>query len=107
MPRQFCRTLYQCLEKLVIYLPVGSILSPNILIPLLRIMWLITPDDTQSLSKWKHFYSEDAISFSEVDIITPAQKLLARQLTCDIVPGESLLVTGLLLLFDFYYLYAS
>lgn len=51
-------------------------------------------DDTQSLSKWKHFYSEDAISFSEVDIITPAQKLLARQLTCGIVPGESLLVTG-------------
>lgn len=51
-------------------------------------------DDTQSLSKWKHLYSEDAITFSEVDIVTPAQKLLARQLTCDIVPGASLLVTG-------------
>ncbi|XP_024021422.1 ABC transporter D family member 1 isoform X1 [Morus notabilis] len=51
-------------------------------------------DDTQSLSKRKHISSEDAITFSEVDIITPAQKLLARKLTCDIVPGESLLVTG-------------
>lgn len=36
----------------------------------------------------------DAISFSEVDIITPGQKLLARKLTCDILPGKSLLVTG-------------
>ncbi|XXG65186.1 hypothetical protein AAC387_Pa05g2954 [Persea americana] len=38
--------------------------------------------------------AEDVISFSDVDIITPGQKLLARQLTCDIVPGKSLLVTG-------------
>ncbi|KAL4378612.1 hypothetical protein GQ457_02G009330 [Hibiscus cannabinus] len=38
--------------------------------------------------------AKDVISFSEVDIITPAQKLLARQLTCDVVPGKSLLVTG-------------
>eukprot|EP00262_Sarcandra_glabra_P018238 TRINITY_DN6477_c0_g2_i1.p1 TRINITY_DN6477_c0_g2~~TRINITY_DN6477_c0_g2_i1.p1 ORF type:complete len:624 (+),score=92.76 TRINITY_DN6477_c0_g2_i1:1-1872(+) len=37
---------------------------------------------------------EDVISFSEVDIITPTQKLLARQLTCSIMQGESLLVTG-------------
>ncbi|XP_074306712.1 ABC transporter D family member 1 isoform X2 [Silene latifolia] len=38
--------------------------------------------------------SDDIISFSDVDIITPSQKLLARQLSCDIVPGKSLLVTG-------------
>ncbi|KAE8704920.1 ABC transporter D family member 1 [Hibiscus syriacus] len=38
--------------------------------------------------------AKDVISFSEVDIITPAQKLLARQLTCDVVPEKSLLVTG-------------
>ncbi|XP_050382977.1 ABC transporter D family member 1 [Argentina anserina] len=38
--------------------------------------------------------SEDAINFSEVDIITPSQKLLASKLTCDIIPGKSLLVTG-------------
>lgn len=38
--------------------------------------------------------SEDVISFSEVDIITPGQKVLARKLTCDIVKGKSLLVTG-------------
>lgn len=37
---------------------------------------------------------KDVISFMEVDIITPAQKLLARQLTWDIVEGKSLLVTG-------------
>ncbi|KAF5196503.1 Abc transporter d family member, partial [Thalictrum thalictroides] len=36
----------------------------------------------------------DIISFSEVDIITPAQKLLARKLTCDVLPGKSLLLTG-------------
>ncbi|XP_019185646.1 PREDICTED: ABC transporter D family member 1 [Ipomoea nil] len=38
--------------------------------------------------------SEDVISFSGMNIITPAQKLLARKLTCDIMPGKSLLVTG-------------
>ncbi|ERN14929.1 hypothetical protein AMTRI_Chr02g213560 [Amborella trichopoda] len=37
---------------------------------------------------------EDLIFFSEVDIITPTQKLLARRLTMDITPGKSLLVTG-------------
>ncbi|XP_059433464.1 ABC transporter D family member 1 isoform X1 [Corylus avellana] len=50
--------------------------------------------ESKSPSKRRDLYSEDAISFSEVDIVTPAQKMLARQLTCDIVPGESLLVTG-------------
>ena len=38
--------------------------------------------------------SQDRISFSEVDIITPAQKLMASQLSCEIVAGKSLLVTG-------------
>lgn len=42
---------------------------------------------TQSLSN-------DIISFSKVDIISPAQKMLASKLTCDILPGKSLLVTG-------------
>lgn len=50
--------------------------------------------NTLSSSKTTDLYIEDTISFSEVDIITPAQKLLARQLTCDIVPRKSLLVTG-------------
>ncbi|KAI4383483.1 hypothetical protein MLD38_009316 [Melastoma candidum] len=44
--------------------------------------------------KRRDLYSEDIISFSKVDIITPAQKLLARKLTCDITPGKSLLMTG-------------
>ncbi|KAJ4898758.1 ABC transporter D family member 1 [Raphanus sativus] len=38
--------------------------------------------------------SQDRISFSEVDIITPAQKLMASQLSCEIIAGKSLLVTG-------------
>ncbi|KAI5343957.1 hypothetical protein L3X38_011833 [Prunus dulcis] len=50
--------------------------------------------DTQSPSKWRDYNSEDVITFSEVNIITPSQKILARELTCDIVPGKSLLVTG-------------
>nr|XP_043630919.1 ABC transporter D family member 1-like [Erigeron canadensis] len=41
-----------------------------------------------------HFKNEDGIFISEVDIITPSQKLLARRLTCNIVPGKSLLLTG-------------
>lgn len=49
---------------------------------------------TGSLIKRSGFYSEDMISFTEVDIITPGQKMLATKLTCDIVPGKSLLVTG-------------
>ncbi|KAM7262302.1 hypothetical protein ACFE04_021379 [Oxalis oulophora] len=36
----------------------------------------------------------DVISFVDADIITPSQKLLARQLTCDVESGKSLLVTG-------------
>ncbi|KAG9444196.1 hypothetical protein H6P81_015536 [Aristolochia fimbriata] len=36
----------------------------------------------------------DIISFKEVDIITPGQKLLARKLACNITPGRSLLLTG-------------
>ncbi|KAL8475087.1 hypothetical protein ACS0TY_031493 [Phlomoides rotata] len=45
-------------------------------------------------TKSTELHSDDIISFSKVDIITPSQKILARQLTCDIVPGKSLLVTG-------------
>ncbi|KAL9393556.1 hypothetical protein Peur_012841 [Populus x canadensis] len=47
-----------------------------------------------SPSKNNELYSKDAISFMEVDIITPAQKLLARQLTFDIEQRKSLLLTG-------------
>ncbi|KAJ8765454.1 hypothetical protein K2173_014576 [Erythroxylum novogranatense] len=39
-------------------------------------------------------HSKDTISFLEVDMITPTQKLLAKQLSCDISEGKSLLVTG-------------
>lgn len=45
-------------------------------------------------SKSTEVHSDDSISFSKVDIITPSQKILARQLVCEIVPGKNLLVTG-------------
>ncbi|KAF5960513.1 hypothetical protein HYC85_001722 [Camellia sinensis] len=48
----------------------------------------------ESLTKLTESQSNDLISFSKVDIISPSQKLLARKLTCDILPGKSLLVTG-------------
>ncbi|XP_024314654.1 ABC transporter D family member 1 [Brachypodium distachyon] len=38
--------------------------------------------------------SEEIISFRDVDIVTPSQKLLASQLSCDVSQGKSLLVTG-------------
>lgn len=38
--------------------------------------------------------NSNVITFSEVDIVTPAQKLLARKLSFDVSPGRSLLVTG-------------
>lgn len=38
--------------------------------------------------------SQDIVTFCKVDIVTPSQKLLAKQVTCDVVPGKSLLVTG-------------
>lgn len=50
--------------------------------------------DNWSQSQRTEPYAEDVISFAKVDIITPGQKLLARKLTCDVVPGKSLLVTG-------------
>ncbi|KAH7565714.1 hypothetical protein JRO89_XS08G0004400 [Xanthoceras sorbifolium] len=49
---------------------------------------------SQSQHKRIKLHSEDVISFSKLDIITPTQKLLARKLTCEILPGKSLLVTG-------------
>jgi ABC-type uncharacterized transport system fused permease/ATPase subunit len=36
----------------------------------------------------------DSISFANVDVITPAGKMLARQLTVAVQPGRSLLVSG-------------
>ncbi|RLM98140.1 hypothetical protein C2845_PM06G09630 [Panicum miliaceum] len=38
--------------------------------------------------------SEGIISFHEVDIVTPSQKLLASKLSCNVVQGKSLLLTG-------------
>ncbi|XP_066356803.1 ABC transporter D family member 1-like [Miscanthus floridulus] len=38
--------------------------------------------------------SEEIISFHEVDIVTPSQKLLARKLSCNVVQGKGLLLTG-------------
>ncbi|XP_039156220.1 ABC transporter D family member 1-like [Eucalyptus grandis] len=53
----------------------------------------VSASDAILPSKSSNLHSEDNISFYKVDIITPAQKLLARKFTCDIVPGKSLLVT--------------
>lgn len=50
--------------------------------------------DNSSTSEKNYQYSDDEISFSNVDIVAPGQKMLARQLRCDISPGKSLLVTG-------------
>ncbi|KAI9113779.1 hypothetical protein K1719_015030 [Acacia pycnantha] len=44
--------------------------------------------------KMRDVQTTDVMSFSKVDIVTPAQKMLARELTCDIMRGGSLLVTG-------------
>ncbi|KAJ7521019.1 hypothetical protein O6H91_19G034300 [Diphasiastrum complanatum] len=38
--------------------------------------------------------NDDDIVFSEVDILTPSQKMLARRLTFRVQPGQSMLVTG-------------
>ncbi|KAF6987268.1 hypothetical protein CFC21_004926 [Triticum aestivum] len=38
--------------------------------------------------------SDEIIEFHEVDIVTPSQKLLARKLSCSVVQGKSLLLTG-------------
>lgn len=42
----------------------------------------------------RDYHSKDVISFSKVSIVTPNQKMLARELTCDVELGGSLLVTG-------------
>lgn len=50
--------------------------------------------DTSLSSEENAIDLQDTISFSNVDIITPSQKLLARKLTCEIIQGKSLLLTG-------------
>ena len=47
-----------------------------------------------AISPVRDVHSRYVISFSKVDIVTPAQKMLARELECDIERGGSLLVTG-------------
>lgn len=51
-------------------------------------------DENAGTSSKSNEESKDVISFLEVDIITPTHNLLARKLTCEIVPGKSLLLTG-------------
>lgn len=46
------------------------------------------------ISSATDYHSKDVISFSKVNIVTPSQKMLARELTCDVELGRSLLVTG-------------
>ncbi|CAI9260794.1 unnamed protein product [Lactuca saligna] len=53
-------------------------------------------DENAGASSNSNEESEDVISLLEVDIITPTHNLLARKLTCEIVPGKSLLLTGLM-----------
>lgn len=62
--------------------------KPAMLNPLLLI------EENRKSKKFDHFLDEDVISFSEVDIVTPTQKLLARKLTFEVTPQRSLLVTG-------------
>ncbi|XP_052197814.1 ABC transporter D family member 1 [Diospyros lotus] len=52
------------------------------------------PLPAESPTKLTESHSNDVISFSKVDIISPVQKMLATKLTCDVTPGKSLLVTG-------------
>ncbi|THG14498.1 hypothetical protein TEA_014205 [Camellia sinensis var. sinensis] len=49
---------------------------------------------TLSPTKPTTTHSADIISFSDVDIITPGQKMLARKLKFQILPEKGLLVTG-------------
>nr|KAJ0215147.1 hypothetical protein LSAT_V11C300108760 [Lactuca sativa] len=53
-------------------------------------------DENAGTSSKSNEESKDVISFLEVDIITPTHNLLARKLTCEILPGKSLLLTGLM-----------
>eukprot|EP00252_Welwitschia_mirabilis_P019071 TRINITY_DN4324_c0_g1_i1.p1 TRINITY_DN4324_c0_g1~~TRINITY_DN4324_c0_g1_i1.p1 ORF type:complete len:404 (-),score=99.02 TRINITY_DN4324_c0_g1_i1:418-1629(-) len=45
-------------------------------------------------NSWGSSMEPETILFSEVDILTPAQKLLVRKLTFRVTPQKSLLVTG-------------
>ncbi|KAL7590030.1 hypothetical protein Lser_V15G40602 [Lactuca serriola] len=53
-------------------------------------------DENAGTSSKSNEESKDVISFLEVDIITPTHNLLARKVTCEILPGKSLLLTGLM-----------
>ncbi|KAL7597195.1 hypothetical protein Lser_V15G30415 [Lactuca serriola] len=55
----------------------------------------VQSDENACTSSKSNEESEDVISFSVVDIMMPTQNLLARKLTCEIVPGKSLFLTGL------------
>eukprot|EP00249_Psilotum_nudum_P023443 c28874_g1_i1 orf=721-4785(+) len=55
---------------------------------------LVLIDDNLNSARSMVTEGNDDIVFSEVDIVTPAQKVLARKLSLHISQGKSLLVTG-------------
>jgi ABC-type uncharacterized transport system fused permease/ATPase subunit len=57
----------------------------------------ISPDPLLMIEQRRKFPVNNGIIFSEVDIVTPGQKLLAQKLTFEINAGQSMLVTGMLL----------
>uniref|UniRef100_A0A452XLB2 ABC transmembrane type-1 domain-containing protein n=1 Tax=Aegilops tauschii subsp. strangulata TaxID=200361 RepID=A0A452XLB2_AEGTS len=57
---------------------------------ILRVAQKDTPVPSSAISA----ASAEIIEFHEVDIVTPSQKLLARKLSCSVVQGKSLLLTG-------------
>ncbi|XP_024526475.1 ABC transporter D family member 1 isoform X1 [Selaginella moellendorffii] len=51
-------------------------------------------EETRISSKTLLLEDNDEIIFSDVDIVTPSQKMLARKLSFRVQPGQSMLITG-------------
>ncbi|MCO5604122.1 hypothetical protein L7F22_058282 [Adiantum nelumboides] len=72
----------------------GGIARVSELDELLQVAQQEAKPSSQSALALSNSGQSDDIIFSEVDIITPTQKLLARKLTFVVSPNNSLLVTG-------------
>ena len=89
------KSYYFCivyLDFINIYFSSFKLVFADLKTPMLNPLMLIE----ERRNSWKSDHSLDGnvVSFSEFDIITPSQKLLARKLTFTVTPQKSLLVTG-------------
>jgi hypothetical protein len=91
---QFCvLVFFSADQRLIIVFSIMYLWFFTLLVK--HVFQIVVSLDTVVSSNTNTAVSEEVISFHDTDILTPSQKLLASKLSCNVVPGKSLLLTGM------------